>query len=478
MKKGTMKKVLALVLALMLGLTACGKQETVKEESKVQTTETQKESEVKVTEEKEEIKEITKISMYPSSANTLSGLVTGHKADFLAEHGLELEVWAYSPEKTNAILASGDLPDIMYIDYANLATLIEAEMILPLDEYLDDMENVQKYEILQPAFNYLKEFQSAGTGKVYGMPLTVGSPAQKPVPDTERLAVRLHWDIYEEIGAPEINSFDDLVDVMLKMKEVHPTDADGNTIFGTVLNSGSDGSFFKMMTAWWQWHGYEAGNYNQRYLLEMNMVNGEVSSILEEDSLYREGLEYYNKLGRNGLIDPDSMNIDRSTQTTKVSNGLAYVPSGFIPDWEPTYYQYYIPGTNIYYNNDLPYGQGVVMVVNAKTTNLDACLEFLNLMSDPFTQWRLNHGPEGDAWYIDGEYMYLTERFKGYLEANDWSTTGYTYENGEEMAIFNTHLSSIRECRLIIRMQKVIIDFRQLVIGVNLRKLQRVMKLS
>ena len=97
-----------------------------------------------------------------------------------------------------------------------------------------------------------------------------------------------------------------------------------------------------------------------------------------------------------------------------------------------------MPGTNIYYKNELPYGAASVIAINAKTTNLDACLEFLNLMMDPFSYLRLNYGPEGDAWYIDGENMYLTERFKGYLGANEWDFSGYTYENGEEWVLFNT----------------------------------------
>lgn len=437
MRKRNIKRVSALLLASAILLTACGNQnEEVNNSQNNVTSEVSEKSSETSTENKE--KEITKISLYPQNANLLSGLVAGHKAEYLAENGLELEVWAYSDEKTNAILASGDLPDIMYVSYQNLPTMIEAGMILPLDDYLDQMPNYQKYDQLHTATNYLREFQSAGTGKVYGMPTTVGSPAQKAIPNTDRYAVRLHWDIYEEIGAPEIADFDSLVDVMLQMKQAHPTDADGNTIYGTVLNGGSDSTFFKMMTAWWQWHGYDSGNYCQPYLLELNMVNGEVTSILEEDSLYREGLEWYNKLYRNGLIDPDSINIDRSTQAPKVNNGLAYVPSGFLPGWEPTYYQYYIPGTNIYYNNELPYGAASVIAINAKTTNLDACLAFLDLMIDPFTQFRLNYGPEGDAWYIDGDKMYLTERFKGYLRGNEWNISGYTYANGEEMAIFNT----------------------------------------
>ena len=42
-------------------------------------------------------------------------------------------------EKTNAILASGDLPDVMHVNAENLSLMIDAGMVLKLDDYLDDL---------------------------------------------------------------------------------------------------------------------------------------------------------------------------------------------------------------------------------------------------------------------------------------------------------------------------------------------------
>jgi hypothetical protein len=63
-----------------------------------------------------EPQKIDRVTMYPINSVVPSGLVEGYKAKILAEKGLEVEVWAFSDERTNAILASGDLPDVMYID--------------------------------------------------------------------------------------------------------------------------------------------------------------------------------------------------------------------------------------------------------------------------------------------------------------------------------------------------------------------------
>ena len=440
MKKRTIKNLSALLLASMLALSACGsqgaKESSVPEENKTQ--EVSQETTVS-SEPKEEVKEIRKVSLYPGNANLLSGTVSGFKGDFFAESGLEVEVWAYSAEKTTAIMASGDLPDIMYVSPKNLETMIEQDMILCLDDYLDQIPNWQKYdEVLSVAENYMREYRSGNTGKLYAMPTTVGKSAEKAIPSVGTNPVKIRWDMYEGIGAPEIKSFDDLIDVMIQMKEKYPTDADGNKMFGTVLNSGSDSMFFKAMTAWWKWHGYDNGNMAANYLLEADMATGEVSSILEDDSIYRQGLEWYNRVYREGLLDPDSINVGRSTQNKKIDSGLAYVPSGFLPGYAPTYYEYYIPGTSIYNSDSKPYGAQSYIVINKKTTNLEACLDFINLLMDPFSYLNLNYGPEGDMWYIDGEDIYLTDRCKAYLEKNNWAINGYIHETGEEFSIFNT----------------------------------------
>lgn len=377
---------------------------------------------------------LAKISLYPADAKLLSGTVDGYRGDFFAEHGIELDIWAYSAEKTNAIYASGGLPDIMYVADDDLATAIEGGMVLCLEDYLDKIPNLAMYENLQQVFDYMREYKSADTEKVWGLPINVGDAL--PTTGTDRYAVKILWDVYAEIGYPQINSFDDLLDVMEQMKKAHPTDEKGNKIYGTVLNGGGDTTYFSMIFLWYVWQGYMTTDIH--YFLERNMVAGEATSIFEDDSVYREGLKWLNEVYQRGLLDEDSINIDRATQAPKIDNGLAFVPAGSLPGYAPKYLEVYIPNTTIYYRNSNPFGSNYTLCINKNTTNLDACLELLNMWIDPYTYFVLNYGPEGDAWRIDGENMYLTDRFVNYLEGNGWSQNGYKYENGEQMTVFNT----------------------------------------
>ena len=380
-----------------------------------------------------------KVTMYPADANISSGVITGYKADIFAKHGIELEVWAYSDEKTNAILVSGDLPDIMYVSKENLEVMIEEGMLLCLDDYLDQMPHVQAYTDMAAALNNMREYRSAGTGKIYGLPLSVGDNQTKLAlaDSTERNALKLRWDIYEEIGAPEINNFEDLIDVMEQMVKAHPTDEEGNPFYGTVLNSGSDSASWACISQWYSWQGYTADHLS--YLLETNMVSGENTSILTKDSLYYKGLKWYNEVYRRGLMDPDSINNDRATQKAKVDAGYVMVPSGSLPGWAPSYYQYYIPGTNIYYSYKSTYGDASkVIAINAKTENLEACLELLDMWCDPDAYLELINGPDGEfTWYSDGENAYPTEETITYMKENDGKTPE-KLKDGEEAKLWNT----------------------------------------
>ncbi len=378
------------------------------------------------------------ITLYPSAANVSSGVVSGYKGDFFASKGIKLEIWAFSDEKTNAILASGDLPDIMYIPEVNRDVMIEAGMLLNLDDYLDQMPNAVAYEPLATALNYVRAYKSAGTGSVYGLPTTVGDNSTKAAyaDSTERNAVKINWEIYEEIGAPEITDVWSLLDVMEQMLAAHPTDKDGNPFYGTILNNGSDSQYWACMTLYYRWFGFMERDL--AYMLETDMVNGIYSSILDEGSKYYEGLKWYNQAYRRGLMDPDSINNDRPTQKAKVDAGYAMIPSGYLPGWATTYYQYLLDDSNIHYNYTSTYG-GLLIGINANTDKLDACLKFLDTLCDPDAMVAITYGPEGDYWIVDeAGNITLSEKALAYLNSNKQAQDQYTLESGEKLVLWNT----------------------------------------
>lgn len=383
--------------------------------------------------------DVPTITLYPRDANLTSGLVGGYKGDYFASRGFNVEVWAYSDEKTNAILASGDMPDIMYIPAKNVDDMIESGMLLNLDDYLDQMPHVQSYDGLDTALNYVREYRSNDTGSVYVMPLVVGDNATHYLASdtTERNAVKLNWAAYEAAGCPEITDMDSLLDATEAMLAAMPTAEDGNPMYGTVLNSGSDTSYWACMVMWYRMQGYL--EQELPYLLEENMVDGTVESILSEDSMYYQGLKWYNSACKRGLIDPDSISNDRATQKPKVDNGYTITPSGYLPGWANTYMPYYVPGTKIYYNYTNTYGDSnYVIGINAKTENLEACLNFIDMLADPDAYLWIRSGPAGEIWDVD-ENGVATITETGIESAKKYGTGGvFTTSSGEEIALWNT----------------------------------------
>lgn len=418
MKRNVVKRLLALALStvMVLSVAGCGS-EPADEPSGGTSQETTGGEQGGDSSTSEQSGALDLVTIYPSSATTASGKVTGYKADILAQRGLEVEVWAFSDEKTNAILASNELPDIMYVDYDNMVTLIEGGMILNLDEYLteDILPHVATDEGLVPALNYTRKFRSADTGSLYGIPAQVGLyelPQDNGIwADIGRNSIKVNWDVYYAAGTPAINSIDDLIPVMKLMMETKPEADDGTKTWGTILNAGSDGTYWGNMQLWYKWFGYEPDNLP--YLIESDMVNSEYKSILDlgRDSLYYDGLKWYNECYREGVMDPDSINTDRDTQKAKVEKSLAcMIPSGTCAGWAG-YLPVYVEGQQLFPEKwAQTYGANNYLVVNAKCANLDATLRAVDMLADNDVFFDILCGPEGVLWeYDENGYVVPTQ---------------------------------------------------------------------
>ncbi len=444
MKKKVLQKMLAVVLAAgMLVAAGCGSSETVSESaaSTEGATAEGTSTEGISTSAAEDTApgELAKVTIYPSDGSTASGLVSGYKSDILAKRGLEVEIWAWSEEKTNAILASGDLPDIMFVNSENLATLIEAGLVLNLDDYLTEekLPHVVADMPLMTAINYSRQYRSADTGVLYGIPTQVGVfelPKDNGLwADSGRDAIKVNWDVYYAAGCPEINSVDDLIPVMKQMMEIKPTADDGTKTWGTMLNAGSDATYWGNIQLWNKWFGYESDNLP--YLIETDMVNGKYYNLLEtnRDSLYYQGLKWYNECYREGVMDPDSINNDRETQKAKVEKSLAcMIPSGTAAGWAG-YLPVYMEGQQIYPEKWLQsYGTDNYLVVNANCSNLDATLRAVDMLADPDTYFEIYCGPEGILWEYDDDGLVVPTEY-----GLDCALNGVEAEiNGEKMVLW------------------------------------------
>lgn len=61
----------------------------------------------------------------------------------------------------------------------------------------------------------------------------------------------IRWDLYEEIGSPEVNELEDFVEVLKQMKEVCPTSDTGKETYGASLFNDWDGEWFQQIMVDW-----------------------------------------------------------------------------------------------------------------------------------------------------------------------------------------------------------------------------------
>lgn len=373
------------------------------------------------------------ITLYPYNAGLQSGPVTGWLGDYLLEKGIILEVIPYSEEKTQAMLASGSLPDIVVFNSAtNAKAALEAGMLLPLDDYQDQLPHVMENDILKAGLDYAREYYGTEDGELSILPFGVGKNTLYAAADTDRYAIKLNYQLYEQIGAPEFEKLEDVIPILKEMQQAYPQNEEGMNVYAMNLFSDFDTRhFFNMMSI------YSILGYHWNYLpygIEYEIETGTPYSIFREDSVYRRGARFMYELNQQGLLDPDSLTQERATADKKVSSKASVAGWAGVPGWAG---KGYLPVPFDEFKPSLvteePYGK-VGIAISANAENVDTCLKFVDMLADYDALLTLYNGPQGDRWDIKDGKLVMTDKFKEYLEAGGGT---YVLENGEEYSLFN-----------------------------------------
>ena len=373
------------------------------------------------------------ITLYPYNAGLQSGPVTGWLGDYLLEKGIILEVIPYSEEKTQAMLASGSLPDIVVFNSAtNAKAALEAGMLLPLDDYQDQLPHVMENDILKAGLDYAREYYGTEDGELSILPFGVGKNTLYAAADTDRYAIKLNYQLYEQIGAPEFEKLEDVIPILKEMQQAYPQNEEGMNVYAMNLFSDFDTThFFNMMSI------YSILGYHWNYLpygIEYEIETGTPYSIFREDSVYRRGARFMYELNQQGLLDPDSLTQERATADKKVSSKASVAGWAGVPGWAG---KGYLPVPFDEFKPSLvteePYGK-VGIAISANAENVDTCLKFVDMLADYDALLTLYNGPQGDRWDIKDGKLVMTDKFKEYLEAGGGT---YVLENGEEYSLFN-----------------------------------------
>ena len=211
--------------------------------------------------------------------------------------------------------ANGDLGDLilMRLDQSYLHDLVEAELVLDLTPYMEDCENLKKYEEMIKQVSTLADEEGmwAVPSQISTLPITEPCEATDP---TNAACVR--WDLYKEIGSPEIGTLEDLLPVMKEMQEAAGTSTSGKDVYAFSLFADWDGDIMQNAGALPSLYGYDPMGF-----VLFNIMDGTTQSVIDDESQYVRALRFFFTANQMGLVDPESTTQNFDTVAAKYVDG-------------------------------------------------------------------------------------------------------------------------------------------------------------
>ena len=212
----------------------------------------------------------------------------------------------------NTRVAAGELGDLIVTDKGEkLDELIAGGLVLDAADYYPSMENLAKFDA---SVQHLNE---ASDG-VYGFPTSVSS--LKPTEPSEGLNPTfgpfVRWDLYKELGYPEIGTLEDLLPVLADMQELNPTADNGQPVYAFSLFKDWDGNMMVTAKQPACFYGYDEIGF-----VLAKADGSDYQSILDPDGEYIRNLRLYYEANQLGLVDPESTTQNYDTLFSKFQNG-------------------------------------------------------------------------------------------------------------------------------------------------------------
>ncbi|OBZ09246.1 extracellular solute-binding protein [Bacillus sp. FJAT-26390] len=321
-------------------------------------------------------------------------------------------------QKRNTMIVSNELPDVIWMERgAEVERLRSEGMLVPFDDYLDKYPNLKKW-----AGEKTLDMLRSPDGKLYQFPNWYTT---QPNGNSGYL---VNKKIYEELGSPSLETTDDLYAYLQQVKAKY------SDVVPLEVGQGAEG--IQILTS--------AFAENRPYLYSsQNMMaipsGNELTSVFV-DPVYRETLQYANKLYRERLISQDAFTqkleqVEQKIVTGKIAVYAASSPTefgakgntalkakdstaGYIMVWP-----IHKPGLdkNKIFPGDYKQLGWNVSVITKSAKDPEAIFAFLDWFTGPEGQRTIMWGPEGLYW--DGtdanEAPLFTDKFTSDQKGRD-----------------------------------------------------------
>lgn len=356
------------------------------------------------------------INVYSQLAN-YSGLQGGWSADLLLDKfNVKVNIIPDSDGTYATRMASGNLGDIVVwgADGEDYKNAIEKGMLLDWEE--DGL--LEEYAPYLSA-NYTAALENNRSinpdGKIHGFGHNVSM--DKKGHEAFFYTWDLRWDLYQKLGCPEVKDLDGMVELFKKMKEICPTDDNGNETYALSSWPDWDGNMVMyvkaLATAYF--------GYDELGIGLFDTETGEFYDCLADDGPYLKCLKFFNQLYQNGLLDPNSMSQTFDEMSEKVKNSgtfwsifnyagsAAYNTTEHLN--EGRYMYAFVPteATPIAYGLSTT-GGNRIWSIGADTEYPEICMALIDYLATPEGSMTMWYGPKGLTWdYNEEGGAYFTE---------------------------------------------------------------------
>lgn len=345
--------------------------------------------------------------------------------------GITIEVVDTSGRE-EALMASGNLPDVFIIESDQCKPLIESGFILALDDLLaeygpnifpnEDVMDYQRKELFDGEHIYgLTRFYVEGTaGSLW----------------TQTWGLNVDWERYAQLGYPEVKAdVDSIYQVLVDMVALNPTTEDGLPVYAIAYPTIE-------MRGQSLYGSSPLGYYSSNNFTGINCWTGDVSLLYTDaESFLWQFNHMYWKLNQDGLLDPDSLLMDYDTDSLKAVNGQ-YVSTLYhditgnatklkATDGVAGGFQY-IPmeGSCAWAGADFTYGNRNLRCISSNAEHPERIIQLFDWAYTPEGARVIYSGVEGETWNYEDSVPVLTdEACEAYRQMNQsYYDTGLAFE--------------------------------------------------
>jgi multiple sugar transport system substrate-binding protein/putative aldouronate transport system substrate-binding protein len=288
--------------------------------------------------------------------------------------------------------STGNLGDIVLLEKTDFADCVKTGLIKDISADIQNYPNLKGYMDQIDVLN--KSLEGNEAGKTYGIPcqMTNTSPTSYSQ-DVIYSSPLLRWDLYSELGCPEIKDLDGLLDVLGQMMKAHPTNADGDPAYPFSLWpdwDGGDGMLgIANVVQLTTWYGEKIKGS------AILKPDGTFTSVTDKNASYYKILQFLNKAYLQGLVDPDSGTQNWDSACAKMSAGQVYL---MWYSWQTGFWNtqdrlkdgsafIFVPvkDQKYYADSDTYYGSGRVIAVGSQVDDekYSRIMDFLDWYASP-----------------------------------------------------------------------------------------------